>query len=328
MSLAQLLDNSFSRLSVMIIGDIMIDAYRWGSAERISPEAPVPILLVKRSNERPGGAANVAINAMALGAKVTLIGVAGNDKAGEDLVEMIRSEGLETDGIITAYDRPTTLKTRIISGSMHLLRVDNESNELLSKEDEGNLLEKVESEIDTADVLILQDYDKGVFSESGIEKIVRLAKKNNVLIAVDPKKRNFLHFNSVDLFKPNFKELIEGLNMEIERTETDLKEACKNLTKKIRASAVMLTLSEKGAYYYSHDDSGLIPAHSRNIVDVSGAGDTVITVAAMALKSGQSLEVATELANLAGGIVCEYPGVVAIDKARFLSELRELERIN
>ena len=319
--------SEFNQLNVMIIGDIMVDAYLWGSVDRISPEAPVPIVQVDSRENRLGGAANVALNIKALGANAILCAVIGNDVKGEELIHLIEDKNLTTEGIVKSKDRLTTTKFRVFGNHTQMIRVDEESTENLNKEEFKVLFEKINHILGNkkVDVVIFQDYDKGVISPELISKVVDHCTKLNIPTVVDPKKRNFLHYKNVTLFKPNLKEIKEGLNISFDASkQSELETAIDKLQEKIDAKMVLNTLSEKGVYIRWEKGSRIIPAHLRNISDVSGAGDTVISVAALCLALNIEAHDLASISNLAGGIVCEEVGVVPINKQRLQKEVINL----
>ncbi len=311
---------AFDGLKVLIVGDIMVDSYIWGKVERISPEAPVPVVLIDKREKRMGGAGNVALNVQAMGAIPVLCSVIGDDPEADMLINLMNHSGLITDGIIRSEHRITTLKQRIISGSQHILRVDSESDKELSKEEEKVFLDKVKDFLPDIDVIIFQDYDKGALNKLIIEEIIGLAKDKGIPTVVDPKKKNFLSYNGASLFKPNLKELKEGLKIDISNDLDKVKDAVVQLRKVMQFENSLITLSEKGVYIESEDENHHIPAHIRKISDVSGAGDTVISIAALCTALKLSPKFTAGLSNLAGGLVCEYVGVVPVNKESLLKE--------
>ncbi len=318
---------SFSKMNVLIIGDVMVDSYLWGKVERISPEAPVPIVAVTKREDRLGGAANVALNIKALGANPILCSVIGNDTSGKLFLEMLRGQQMSNEGIVGTGERTTTVKTRVIGNQYQMLRIDEETDIDTHPADKKKLLEHIMSIISSKkiDVIIFEDYDKGVVDKELVEKVVGLAEKNNIPVTADPKKKNFNHYKNITLFKPNLKELREGLKADFE--SDDLKEiiaAVKEFNKQHNIRLSLVTLSEKGILLCNAKSSHHIPAHVRNITDVSGAGDTVISVASLCLAAGLEPESIAILANLAGGQVCEKVGVVSVDKDQLMEEGKEL----
>lgn len=317
---------SFNKVNVLIVGDLMLDAYYWGDVSRISPEAPVPIVSVRKKESRMGGAGNVAINIQAMGATPYLCGIIGNDDNGESLLALMQEHKLPTQGIIKVKSRPTTTKTRIISHNQHIVRIDEETDENISKDSSDKLFAQIEKLITVGKtgVIIFEDYDKGVITPALIDKITALAKKHNVPTVVDPKKRNFSAYRNVTLFKPNLKELKEGVGADISAKDMDsLRKTVEVLRKKQDIDIALITLSEHGVYVNSDTEKKLIPAHIRNISDVSGAGDTVVSVAALCCAVGLSPEYTAILSNLAGGQVCEKTGVVPVNKEQLLEEAKE-----
>ena len=321
----------FNNLNVVVIGDIMVDSYQWGKVERISPEAPVPICAVTKIENRLGGAGNVALNLKAMGANPILCSVIGEDSNGENLLHLMQQEGMTTDYILQSTDRPTTTKTRIIGNNSQMLRIDNESIETLDRKEETAFLKRIESLFSKMkiDVVIFQDYDKGVITERVITTTTSQANKNNIPITVDPKHRNFSLYKDVTMFKPNLKELKEGLKIEFDKpTQENLENASLLLKDKQRIEKVFITLSEYGVFFadYSKKQAKvvLLPANVRKIADVSGAGDTVISVASLCLALDIEPKEIAKISNLAGGLVCEEVGVVPINKDRLYRELLAL----
>ena len=318
---------AFNNLNVLIVGDVMIDAYLWGKVDRISPEAPVPIVAVNKRENRLGGAANVAINIHALGAKPLLCSVVGNDRNGNELIGLMKDLGMKPDGIVQSDSRVTTVKTRVIGNNHQLMRVDDEMIDAISTDEEDQLYIKIKSLIEKnkIDVIIFEDYDKGVLNESIIERIVTLAKEHTIPTAVDPKKKNFLSYKNVSLFKPNLHELKSGLKVELEKVNAkQLESVIAPFKQQFKIETVLVTLSEAGVFYSKDGKNEIIPAHIRNISDVSGAGDTVISVASLCLALGLPASFTATLANLSGGLVCEKVGVVPIDKQQLLDEAASL----
>lgn len=312
---------SFNNQTVLIIGDVMVDAYVWGKVDRISPEAPVPVVQVTKREKRPGGAANVALNVQALGARPILCTVIGNDTCAAEFKELLEKRNISAEGIVCSDNRITTIKERVMAGSQHMLRVDSENDHFLDSEEQEQLLEKIKLLLPQAGVVIFEDYDKGVLSESLIEETIRLAKEKGIPTVVDPKKRNFFSYKGASLFKPNLKELREGLKLDFDKKDqAAIENAVKGLKDQLQLENVLVTLSERGIYADSIEGNFLLPAHLRSISDVSGAGDTVVSIAALALSMNLSPRFIAALANLGGGLVCEFLGVVPIDKARLYEE--------
>ncbi len=312
-------------LQVLVVGDLMIDAYTWGKATRLSPEAPVPVLNVAKRELRLGGAGNVVRNLVSLGTKPYVVSVIGQDDYGKELLKLLADQGLDVSGILVDENRPTTVKERIIAGSQQLLRIDAESDQLISNDLAKKVIEQVKVILPKVKVLIFEDYDKGLLSKDLIQEIITLAKAQNVPIVVDPKKRNFFAYSGVDLFKPNLIELKEGLSLQAaDLTDTNLPATVKKFKEDQNLLGVFVTLSERGVYIDYKDQAVKLPAHLRQIADVSGAGDTVISIAACALALGLPAETIASLANLGGGLVCESLGVVPVEVERLRSEWKGL----
>src|SRR6201997_1069526 len=319
---------SFNNLNVLVIGDVMVDSYLWGSVNRISPEAPVPIVTVKQKEKRLGGAANVALNLQALGATPILCSVIGVDADGQAFLDLLRQQRLSQKGILKSRERHTTVKTRIIGNNHQMIRVDEESEEDIASFETDQLLHLITFilEHDKIDVIIFEDYNKGLITTRLIQKVVESARKRGIPVAVDPKKKNFLSYKGVTLFKPNLKELTEGLKLDIDvDKETELQKTLSSFRNKQKIDTLLLTLSEKGICTNSRTVKEIIPAHVRTIADVSGAGDTVISVAALCTALETNPVLTAALSNLAGGLVCEQVGVIPLDKEELLKEALYLD---
>lgn len=318
---------SFKNIRVGIVGDVMLDSYMWGKVDRISPEAPVPVVAVNKKEYRIGGAGNVALNICSLGAKASVLSVTGNDEDGQLLKKMFESQHIDTGFLLQSPKRITTNKTRIISRNQQMMRLDHELTTDLGYEDENRLILAVQNYIaqEKPDVIILEDYNKGVLTELVISKIVNLCKHNSILTAVDPKRKNFFSYKGVDIFKPNLKEVTDGLNiLFFEADEKLLIEIHAALHQKLQHNISFITLSEKGVFYQQQHNAAIIPSHIRNIADVSGAGDTVIAVASLVYAATKDVKLMAEIANIAGGLVCEEVGTAAINKDKLLKECKAL----
>jgi len=318
---------NIKNIHVLILGDLMIDAYLWGKVNRISPEAPVPVVQVTGKENRLGGAANVALNCTALGAQVSIAGVCGDDTLGYELENLFKQANIHTVGLVKLNNKPTTVKTRVISQGQHLLRVDEESLSEITETTAKDVLSRIEKlhQEKPIDLIIFEDYNKGLLSPFLIESTIAFATKRHIKTAVDPKKDNFWTYKNVDLFKPNLKEMREGLKQDINpESIADLTQACEAFSSQTGAKAVFITLSEHGAFYYTPTEQHKVAAHKRKIIDVSGAGDSVISVAGLALSLDQSPKDIAEVANIAGGLVCEEPGVVPIDTERLIEETKRI----
>ena len=313
---------AFSDKRILIIGDVMIDAYIWGKHDRMSPEAPVHVVDVERRDARLGGAANVALNIQGAGGNPLIITVLGAQGRAPEFQSLMVSQNMTTEGVVWSEGRKCTVKTRVISNGRHLLRVDEEQTDDISEEEEDELLDRLKLILENVavDAAILQDYNKGVLTPRVIRESISLCKEKGIPITVDPKKKNFMAFKGCDLFKPNLKELREGLGQDIIPEKASLDAAIQQLQRQMPHERTMITLSEHGVYHSENGSSSILPAHKRNIVDVSGAGDTVIAVATLALASGADLTEAAWLANLAGGLVCEQVGVQPITQEALLNQ--------
>lgn len=320
----------FNNQKVLIVGDVMIDSYIFGKVDRISPEAPVPVVAVKERVDRLGGAANVALNIKAMGAKPILCTVIGKDMKSNTFLDLMKKREMTEEGIVQSENRITTTKFRVIGNSTQMLRVDEEIDEQLKAEDENLLLNRIQYILKKhkINVIIFQDYDKGVIGKNLIEKIIHLA--GDIPTVVDPKKRNFHFYKNATLFKPNLKELREGINEYFDAKETiKLKKAVEQMQASLNCPYFFTTLSEHGVMISEKTNEAFkhtsIPAHIRNIADVSGAGDTVISLASLCLAQKLSADQLAIISNMAGGLVCEEVGVVPINKEKLFKELNKLK---
>jgi rfaE bifunctional protein kinase chain/domain len=313
----------FRTKRILVIGDVMIDAYLLGKVNRVSPEAPVPIVSLEKQEQRLGGAANVALNLLSLGATPILCSVVGDDKEGRQLMDLMSEQHMPVSGILQSSDRVTTVKTRVIGNHQHLLRIDAEDTHALTHDEAVKFLATVERvlEKEHVDAIIFEDYNKGVLTPEVIQGIISMAQQRDIPTTVDPKKDNFLAYKGVTLFKPNLKELREGVGIACTFQKRELfDEAVAQLEKELGNKITFVTLSEYGVFIKENEKQYHAPAHIRNIADVSGAGDTVISVATLCLASDRSIETIAELSNLAGGLVCEKSGVVTIEPDQLIQE--------
>src|ERR1051326_4859437 len=321
----------FNNLNVLIIGDVMVDSYVWGNVSRISPEAPVPIVAVKKKEDLLGGAANVALNVQALGATPILCSVIGVDKEGESFLNLMRAQKLSQKGILKSRDRITTNKIRVIGNNHQLIRVDEEMENDVTKSETEQLLRIILYLLKTekVNVVIFEDYDKGLITSSLIDKVVKEAKRKKIPVVVDPKKKNFSNYKNVTLFKPNLKEMKEGIKWDFDSlNKKQLQHAVSTFREKQNIEIALVTLSEQGIYVDDGSERKLIPAIVRNIADVSGAGDTVISVAALCLAAGLDPVSTAAITNLAGGQVCEKVGVVPVNRKQLFREAQHMIRKN
>ena len=324
MDINQIFD-AFNTLRVLVIGDVMLDSYVWGKVERISPEAPVPVVNVHHREYRLGGAGNVLLNVQSLGAEAIICSVIGNDNAGNLLEASLVEKGLNCDGLIRSDERITTIKERIIAGSQQVVRIDTETDKPISRSENEKLIAKAKELIPTCQVIIFEDYDKGVLTEETIAEITDFANTHRVPTVVDPKKRNFLSYKNTTLFKPNLKELREGLKIDfnVENPE-ELLATVQTLKTTLNIKGALITLSERGVFIDFENEVHQLPAHIRQIADVSGAGDTVISIAACCVALELSPKTIAGISNLGGGLVCELVGVVPIDKNLLKAEALKL----
>ncbi|GAB4496222.1 MAG: D-glycero-beta-D-manno-heptose-7-phosphate kinase [Saprospiraceae bacterium] len=315
------------RQEVLIIGDVMLDRYLTGSVSRISPEAPVPVVLHRETEDRLGGAANVALNVRALGSVPVLCSVVGDDEDGKLLRQILPANDISAEGIVTIPGRQTTVKTRILGNNQQMLRIDREDTHDLTAEEEAFFLHKALRLLDERPVrvVIFQDYNKGVLTPKVIRDIIAASRKRGILTAVDPKKANFFAFEGVDLFKPNLKEIRDSAPFAVHPTLESLQRASDFLRERLQNRLTMITLSEKGLFLDGGTGGRIFPTVPRNVADVSGAGDTVISIAALGMAAGLDLDTIAALSNLAGGQVCEFPGVVPVRRDILAVELKHFQ---
>lgn len=317
----------FSKVKVAVVGDVMLDTYWWGNVDRISPEAPVPVVVLDKRELRIGGAGNVALNTVALGAPTVLFSVIGNDADGKALLSLLQNNNIQTDYIVASDARLTTNKTRVISRNQHMLRLDAETTKDINIKEQYSLIKNFTDFVqkEKPSVVIFEDYNKGVLCEHVIQQVIGICKQNNIVTTVDPKRKNFFCYKNVTIFKPNLKEVKDGLNVLIDEVNEDfLRDIHDQLQNRMHHSISLITLSEKGIFYQQQNTSRILPTHVRSIADVSGAGDTVIAVASLVYAKTKNIGLAAAMANIAGGMVCEEVGTAAINKDKLLQECREL----
>jgi rfaE bifunctional protein kinase chain/domain len=323
----------WQNLRIVVVGDVMVDRYIWGEVHRISPEAPVPVVNVQRIEQRLGGAANVALNLKALGVTPVVIGLVGEDIDAQTLIQLFENQNLATSGLIHSPHRVTTVKTRVLGNHQQLLRLDAEglkhspSPEELAQE-QALLLNRISEAVAQSNGILFQDYDKGTLTTGLIKKVVQTARHLGIPSLADPKFEHFFDFADVTIFKPNLKELDQGLKQNnIDKyDEASLTAASAELLHRMNYQHLLLTLSEAGVWWYDPalGNGHQFEAHRRQIVDVSGAGDTVAAVALAAYCAGLHMQQVVQLANLAGGLVCEWPGVVPITLDNLIREAVKL----
>jgi rfaE bifunctional protein kinase chain/domain len=298
---------------IAVVGDLMLDRYFWGTVNRISPEAPVPVVEIESESARLGGAANVANNIKSLGGEPLLIGTIGDDNSGAILRELVEQSGFCLDGLIVDSSRPTTVKTRVIAHGQHVVRIDREVRKDITREIQQQILDVLYQNLPSLNGVIIEDYNKGVIVRELIADIVQHAREHNVLVTADPKFNNFFAFKHVTVFKPNRKEVEEALGVRLINDE-HVEAAGKEILSRLEAESVLLTRGEKGMSLFESDGTVThVPTKARKVADVSGAGDTVISTLTIALAAGASLREAASLANFAGGVVCGEVGIVPID---------------
>ncbi|MFA5498213.1 MAG: D-glycero-beta-D-manno-heptose-7-phosphate kinase [Candidatus Cloacimonadia bacterium] len=301
--------DSFKGLKIAVVGDVMLDHYLWGNVNRISPEAPVPIVDIKKEEYRLGGATNVVNNLKALGAEPLIFGVVGDDTYSNILKESLVALEVDDTFIVKDSNRPTTRKTRIMAGHQQMIRVDNESKSDINEEIERTILAGIESVVNSLDGIILEDYDKGVLTASLITKIIDLANSKRIPITVDPKYKNFFDYKGVTIFKPNFIELKKNMEAEIE-SEDDFEKVSLALLDRLKPQYLVVTRGDKGLTVFSKGSERFdIPTYAREVYDVSGAGDTVISTLTLGITSGLPVHTAAIIANHAAGSVCGKVGI-------------------
>jgi D-beta-D-heptose 7-phosphate kinase/D-beta-D-heptose 1-phosphate adenosyltransferase len=303
MNLIKLIE-TFKKQSVLVIGDTMIDKFVWGKVKRISPEAPVPVVEVTKETETLGGAGNVANNITAFGAKAYIISAVGDDSTGRSLIEMMGKKNINSDYLVCDSDRPTIIKTRIIAVSQQLVRVDKEVKGVLHHSTEAKIIKNIEAVIPKVNAVIISDYGKGVVSRKVLRKAISLAEKRRIPVTVDPKIENFKKYKKVTSITPNVKEAVEGMNARNVKTDADIENLGKRILKALNSDSVLITRSEKGMTLFQPGGKVTnIPTRAKEVFDVTGAGDTVISTMTLALAAKADLRSAAEIANFAAGIV-------------------------
>lgn len=304
----------FKQVKVLVIGDVMLDRYWWGSVNRISPEAPVPVVDLKSESLIAGGAANVAVNVLGLGASPQLVGIIGDDVVGENLRSALESKGISSRFLITVPGRPTTVKTRIVSQNQQVARVDHETKEWISPEQAQIVSDQTEKLIEENDIVVVSDYDKGLLTPDLLLRLITKAKKERKMILVDPKGRDYQKYRNATLLTPNKKEAQESTGMQCIVT------AGSEIIEKLSLDALLVTQGEDGMTIFEKDrEPARLSALARHVYDVTGAGDTVIAALSVGLGSGLDLRTSAKISNVAAGFVVEELGTTAIS----LSRLRE-----
>lgn len=315
--IAELLESA-SSVTALVVGDVMLDRYITGVVDRISPEAPVPVVRVESESSALGGAANVASNVVALGARASVVGCIGMDENGLLLRGALDRGGVATHGLVEAPERPTTVKTRVLARHQQVVRVDREIDGDVEAELAEALAARVEALAAESDVVILEDYNKGVLVTAVVERALAAATARGIPTVVDPKRLRFWSYAGASLFKPNAKELAESLGEPIHPDDPEWMEATR---RKVGTGALLLTLGEGGMAVKGEGDTYLrLPAVARDVYDVSGAGDTVTAVTAVLLAAGASLEEAAVLANHAAAIEVSKAGVATVSPSEILEQ--------
>ncbi|KJJ85705.1 ADP-heptose synthase [Candidatus Omnitrophus magneticus] len=314
----------FSNKKVLVIGDLLLDQYIWGDVSRISPEAPVPVIWVKRENYMPGGACNVANNLAELGADVFLVGIIGSDERADILKSKLSARNINTSGVFTDNERQTSLKTRVIAHSQQVVRIDREDILDLKPHLSKKIINYVLENIPQIDGIIIEDYGKGLISGDLLEPIISAARKYKKIISVDPKEYHFLFYKRATVITPNHHEAGKAVGFTL-RGEDDIERAGRKLLEKLKTDSILITLGEKGMMLFEEDAEPFkIPTVAQEVYDVSGAGDTVIAVYTLALVSGLTPKLAAYISNCAGGIVVGKVGTATVTKNELLARLKIL----
>jgi D-beta-D-heptose 7-phosphate kinase/D-beta-D-heptose 1-phosphate adenosyltransferase len=301
----------FRGARVLVLGDLVLDEFVWGKADRISPEAPVPVVWAQERSYMPGGAANVVNNIASLGGQASLCGVVGEDMYAEALIGALRDRGVDTEGVLADAERPTTVKTRIIAAHQQVVRVDWEKTHPLTHAGGERLLEAAARKIRDVDAVIVEDYGKGVVTPHVLKRVIALARRHRKIVTVDPKVEHFSYYKGITAMTPNEREAAAGAGLKIE-ADADVDKVGRRLLERTRAEGVLVTLGEKGMKLFRGKAVTHIPTSAQEVFDVSGAGDTVIAVFTLALAAKVRMRDAAKLANVAAGIVVGKIGVAVV----------------
>jgi len=321
-------ENNMKKVRIAVIGDVMLDIYYWGKTERISPEAPVPVVNVTDEEIKPGGAANVGLNIKSLGAVPVMFGIIGSDLYGLNFIDNLTEHRINVENIIVDKKRPTTVKTRILASNQHVVRFDKESSADIGKKTEQKLLSQIEKKLATTDAVIFEDYNKGMLTPNVIRSVIKMAEERKIMTAVDPKIKNFQCYKGVTLFKPNLRETEEILKRRI-KTESEIEKAGIDLMDKLELKNLVITLSDRGMAVFSENAiMSMIPARSTRIANVSGAGDTVIATLVSYMCAGASFEEACTIANYAASIVVEDVSIIPVDPKQLYERLTDSNVLN
>jgi D-beta-D-heptose 7-phosphate kinase/D-beta-D-heptose 1-phosphate adenosyltransferase len=321
--LLKLID-SFKKQTILVVGDIMIDKFIWGKVKRISPEAPVPVVEITRETEMLGGAANVASNIAALGGRAFIVGTIGEDGTGKTLKEMLSEKGISSEYLVYDAHRPTIIKTRIIAASQQVVRVDKEIKGTFENCTESKMMENIEKLIPRVNAVIISDYGKGVISHKVLRKTILLAKKYKMPITVDPKIEHFKKYKKVTAITPNEKEALDGMNAKNIKTDEDIVMLGKKILKTLNSDSVLITRGEKGMTLIQPDNKITnIPTRAKEVYDVTGAGDTVISAMTLALAAKADFVNAAEIANFGAGIIVGKLGTATISSQELKKTIKD-----
>lgn len=319
----------FSKIKILIVGDVMIDRYWWGSSERISPEAPVPVVRLNNTSMVAGGAANVAANVVGLGAQPYLVGITGDDAEAKAFPELLAASGINPEFLLKVKNRPTTVKTRVIAHSQQVARIDHESNSAINENDEERLWRKIKNLVKKTDAVILSDYAKGLLTENLLSLLIAAAKAENKLILVDPKGKNFLKYKNADVITPNQREVSDACGLAFDAGAEETERAGGKLISTLNLKALLVTRGENGMMLLEKRKKTLyLKAAARKVYDVTGAGDTVIAALAVALCANMNLAESARLANAAAGIVVEQVGTTALKIETLKQHLNAVKEID
>ena len=315
--------SNFKDAKVMVVGDLILDEFLWGKVDRISPEAPVPVVWVERESFMPGGASNVANNIASFGAKVELVGIVGRDERGRILKNELNKRGVITNGVVSDTKRPTTLKSRVIAHKQQVVRIDKEDVSSVRRETLAKVISYIKKKIEDIDILIIEDYGKGLITPELLKAIVPFAKKHNKTIAVDPKQDHFSLYKGVTLITPNAEEASKATGVKL-HDKRSIDEAGRKLLKKLKCKTILITLGEKGmALFRQERTTTYIPTTAQDVYDVSGAGDTVVGTFSLALVSGAKDTEAAYIANYAAGVVVGKVGIAVVTRDELLQKIKE-----
>ncbi len=316
--------DKFSTRKILVVGDIMLDRFVWGNVERISPEAPVPVVEVIKETDVPGGCGNVANNIVSLKGKVYIVSVVGDDHSGELLKQILQEKGCDIYGIFTDDHRPTTVKTRIIAHNQQVVRIDKESRIQISQPMFKKIKSYILDIIRDVDAILISDYGKGVITRSLLKYCISIAKKHDIPLSVDPKVEHFMEYKKVTVLTPNLNEATLGMKLHKKPSnEEEVYELGKKILKKLKPEAVVITRGEKGMTLFSKNKIYHIPTRAKEVYDVTGAGDTVISVLTLCLSCGTDMITGCEIANFAAGVVVGKVGTATVSPEELKSIIKE-----